>query len=73
MPITELTAFDLIAPHTLQSSPLSKLLQRLAVQQSAYSAYPVIFYSDTQRAACVYILSGWHDLEATNAWLESPE
>ncbi|KAJ6531074.1 hypothetical protein B0H19DRAFT_1040486 [Mycena capillaripes] len=71
-PITEIVTVDLIAPYTYQSIPLVKLLQILAQRQSAHSAYPVRFFTDTKSSSRIYIVSGWHDVRASQEWLQSP-
>jgi len=73
MPITEIVTLDLIAPYTHQSTPLVKLLQTLAHRQSAYSAYPVLFFTDTESPSRIYMISGWHDVEASSSWLQSAD
>ncbi|KAJ7137936.1 hypothetical protein C8R44DRAFT_535603, partial [Mycena epipterygia] len=73
MPITELATFETIPPYNAQSIPLLKLLQTLAQRQSAQSAFPVLFFSDTRHSSKIYALSGWHDVDASQAWLDSPE
>ncbi|KAJ7143204.1 hypothetical protein C8R43DRAFT_1016036 [Mycena crocata] len=73
MPITEIVTLDLIPPNVPQSSLLSKLFHTLAQRQSAYSAYPILFYSDTKTSGRIHVLSGWHDVNASHAWLQSPE
>ncbi|KAJ6526236.1 hypothetical protein DFH09DRAFT_995865 [Mycena vulgaris] len=73
MPITELTTLELIAPCTLQSTPLVKLLKILAQGQSAYSAFPMVFFAHTGYPARIYTMSGWHSVEASHIWLASAE
>ncbi|KAJ7453074.1 hypothetical protein FB451DRAFT_1520099 [Mycena latifolia] len=73
MPITELATLELIAPCTLQSTSLLKLLKILAQRQSAHSAFPLAFFSDTRSPTRIYILSGWHSLQASHTWLNSTE
>ncbi|KAK7038273.1 hypothetical protein R3P38DRAFT_2905391 [Favolaschia claudopus] len=73
MPITEIVAMDLLIKLPSQSPPLIKYFQTLAHRQSAYSAYPVLFFTDVRSPGKVYIISGWHDVESSYAWLGSPE
>ncbi|KAJ7355829.1 hypothetical protein DFH08DRAFT_773085 [Mycena albidolilacea] len=72
MPITEVVTLAVTAPYTHQSVPLRQL-QTLASRQSAYSAYPVLFFADTNFPSRIYMLSGWHDVEASYVWLDSPD
>ena len=71
MTITEFASLKLNAPYTVTSDPLPELLKLVRERQSAWSSYPLLYFTDASDKSVVHILSGWDSVSAHEEWIKS--
>jgi hypothetical protein len=71
MTITEFALLKLKAPYTVTSDPLPELLKLVRERQSAWSSFPLLFFTEANDKSIVYILSGWDSVAAHEEWIKS--
>jgi hypothetical protein len=71
MPITEFVILHLLHPHSFQSGGPEEIFRTLDIWQSESSTYPLYFYADKSDSSTIYLISGWHDVDAHMRWIAS--
>ncbi|KAJ2921739.1 hypothetical protein H1R20_g15353, partial [Candolleomyces eurysporus] len=69
--ITEFASLKLKAPYKVTSDPLPELFTLVRERQSAWSSYPLLYFTDTSDKSIVHILSGWDSVSAHEEWIKS--
>ncbi|KAF8222485.1 hypothetical protein L208DRAFT_1413372 [Tricholoma matsutake] len=71
MPITEFAIFQLLHPHTFHSGSAADLFRKLNAWQAEISTYPLYFFADKVVPSTIYLISGWHNVDAHMQWVAS--
>ncbi|KAH6894969.1 hypothetical protein BKA70DRAFT_1117269 [Coprinopsis sp. MPI-PUGE-AT-0042] len=71
MPVIEIAIVRFSKPYA--ADPLPKILRAAQAGESAWAGYPVIYYADPERDDTIYLVSGWKDVAAHEAWIVSDE
>ncbi|EAU88897.1 hypothetical protein CC1G_12299 [Coprinopsis cinerea okayama7 len=69
MSITELAVLKLNQP--ILTNPFPRLFNLVISRQSAWSGFPLFYYSEPQIEDTVYLISGWKDASSHWEWIKS--
>ncbi|PBK63598.1 hypothetical protein ARMSODRAFT_861174, partial [Armillaria solidipes] len=73
MTITEFAELQFHSADFLSQPSLRDLLLRLRTNQSAWSGFPVYFYTAKNSEKVIYLISGWQSVPAHEEWIASDE
>lgn len=70
MPVTEIAFLQFSPSVTWDTPKIGTYFRLLSQRQSAWSGYPLIFFTDT-KGEKITLVSGWDSVEAHNGWIAS--
>src|ERR1700733_6684898 len=71
MPITEFVTTHLLPSHSFHVGRPAECLRKVSAWQAEVSSYPVYFFANKTDSSIIYLISGWHDVDAHNQWSAS--
>lgn len=72
MTITEFASLELLPLEKLDPL-LAELFEKLASWQAGWSGYQLLFFTDVNNPAKIYLVTGWKDVEAHKEWIASDQ
>jgi hypothetical protein len=71
MPIIEFLTIHLFPSHSFHVGHPAECLPKISAWQAEVSSYPVYFFADKGDSSIIYLISGWHDVDAHMQWMAS--
>ena len=72
MTVTEFASLELLPLEKLDPL-LAELFEKLASWQAGWSGYQLLFFTDVNNPAKIYLVTGWKDVEAHKEWIASDQ
>ena len=73
MSVTEFARLEFVKPNDLFSPNILPLFTKVSELQAAWSGYPLLFYRNINKEDEYFLISGWKDVPAHEAWMKSEQ
>lgn len=71
MPVTEFASFAFKPGHSHSDPAISALFGKVASWQSAWSGFPLLYYTNPAVPTEIHLITGWSSVDAHDAWIAS--